>query len=289
MNRDKFIENLRSAREGRGLTQKQVSEALGVSDRTCSKWETGETEPGIEQLCRLGELYGLSPAAFFGEEAPREGSVRSELRALTPVQGMLRTRDIIDEAFDGLEDKGLEIGRRQFEEHDGEAERLHLEPLPVEVPPEGFMGNRIGRADGYLLRCWDRELNFRLLMLPAEAGFAGLMEGSEELGELFGLLRYVKLLLPLMEAGRARQWYDYFSPAHLAQGTGLTAQETEETLKAMERWGFCTRHEVETGAGDHWLYAVGETDQLWGILALARLLLRNRREREEWIKRSERV
>ena len=55
MNRDKFIENLKSAREGRGLTQKQVAEALGISDRTYSKWETGETEPGIELLCRLGD------------------------------------------------------------------------------------------------------------------------------------------------------------------------------------------------------------------------------------------
>ena len=43
MNRDKFIENLKSAREGQGLTQKQVAEALGISDRTYSKWETGET------------------------------------------------------------------------------------------------------------------------------------------------------------------------------------------------------------------------------------------------------
>ena len=37
MNREKFIENLKSAREERSLTQKQVAEALGVSDRTYSK------------------------------------------------------------------------------------------------------------------------------------------------------------------------------------------------------------------------------------------------------------
>ena len=61
MNRDKFIENLKSARESRGLTQKQAAESLGVSDRTYSKWETGETEPGIELICRLAELYGMGP------------------------------------------------------------------------------------------------------------------------------------------------------------------------------------------------------------------------------------
>ena len=61
MNRDKSIENLRSAREKRVLTQKQVSEVLGISNRTYSKWETGEPEPGIELRCRLGEFYGVGP------------------------------------------------------------------------------------------------------------------------------------------------------------------------------------------------------------------------------------
>ena len=291
MNRENFNENLKSARESRGLTQKQVSEALDISDRTYSKWETGETEPGIELICRLAEFYGFAPAGFFKEGTPQEASpIRAQLRDLTPVQAMLRTRDMIDEAFAGMADAGTEISKRRFYDNDTEAERLWLEPLPVEGPPEDFIGNRIGHSDGCLLRCWDKELNFRLLMLPAEKGFAGLMEGAEELGELFGLLRHVRLLLPLMEAGKARQWYDYFSPAHLARGTGLTAEEADDTLKAMELWGLCARHEMATGAGDRWLYTAGETDLIWGILTLARLLLRDMRERrDDRIKRGESV
>ena len=292
MNREKFIENLKSAREERGFTQKQVAEALGVSDRTYSKWETGDTEPGIELICRLAEFYGCAATDFFAEKTPKESNpVRAELRDLTPVQAMLRTRDIIDEAFAGIVDSNLRIfDERLYEEIDGEDLRLLTQQLPVEDPPADFISNRIGLSNGYLRRCWDKELNFRLLMLPTEEGFSGLMEGAEELGELFGLLQHVRLLLPLMEANKAMQWYDYFSPAHLAQGTELTAEEADETLKAMELWGLCSRHEMATGAGDRWLYAAGETDLLWGILALARLLLRDMRERrDDRIKRGESV
>ncbi len=292
MNREKFIENLKSARESRGLTQKQIAEALGISDRTCSKWETGETEPGIELICRLAELCGLSPADFFREETPQEGSpVRSEFRTLPVSRALPRLRDIIDEAFDGQADSALELNKRMIE-GDEEAKRLWMEPVPPEKAPEDFPCAHIGSPDNcsFLIRCWDKELNLRLLMLPAEAGIAGLLEGAEELGELFTLLRSARLLLPLMEAEKDRRWYDYFTPAHLAEGTGLTAEEADETLKAMQLWGFCTRQEVETGAGDHWLYACGSTELLRAILALARLLVRDMRERRDgWAKRGETV
>ena len=62
MDKAKFLENLVSARKKRSLTQKELSDALGISDKTYSKWETGENEPDVETLCRLAAFYGESPA-----------------------------------------------------------------------------------------------------------------------------------------------------------------------------------------------------------------------------------
>ena len=73
MDKNRFSENLTAHRNRRELTQKQAAEALGISDKTYSKWETGETKPGIDQLCRLASYYGKSPATFF-EETPETGS-----------------------------------------------------------------------------------------------------------------------------------------------------------------------------------------------------------------------
>ena len=80
MDKLQFQENLTEARKKRGYTQREVARAIGVSDKTYSKWETGENEPDIDALCRLGEFYGVSPALFF-----REGETAPELEGM-PVE-----------------------------------------------------------------------------------------------------------------------------------------------------------------------------------------------------------
>ena len=66
MNKELFTDNLIRLRKEHGMTQKRLADALGISDRSVSKWETGETEPDISTLCRMAELYAIPP-----EERPR--------------------------------------------------------------------------------------------------------------------------------------------------------------------------------------------------------------------------
>jgi transcriptional regulator with XRE-family HTH domain len=47
--------NLRAAREARGLTQKQVGDALGVTNRDVSRWENGKVEPGARYRQMLAD------------------------------------------------------------------------------------------------------------------------------------------------------------------------------------------------------------------------------------------
>lgn len=53
-------ENIKNLREARGLTQAQLGDAVGVSDKAVSTWESGKREP------RMGVVEKL--AAFFGVE-----------------------------------------------------------------------------------------------------------------------------------------------------------------------------------------------------------------------------
>ena len=55
----KFCKNLREARKACGLTQKQVATALNVVESCYENWEQGRTEPNIETLRKLGELFGI--------------------------------------------------------------------------------------------------------------------------------------------------------------------------------------------------------------------------------------
>lgn len=52
-----FLETLRRER---GLTQREVGEALGVSDRTVSAWETDARSPDIFTLSELAAFYGVT-------------------------------------------------------------------------------------------------------------------------------------------------------------------------------------------------------------------------------------
>ena len=47
-------------RREQGLTQEELGEELGVSNKTVSRWETGTYLPPVEMLQRLSERYGVS-------------------------------------------------------------------------------------------------------------------------------------------------------------------------------------------------------------------------------------
>lgn len=51
---------LKKAREESGLTQKEVSDKLGLKKTTLSGYENGKSEPSMETLVQLANLYGVS-------------------------------------------------------------------------------------------------------------------------------------------------------------------------------------------------------------------------------------
>lgn len=60
MDTGKMGELIRQARKEKGLTQKDVAQHLGITDRAVSKWERGICAPDIALLEPLGELLGLT-------------------------------------------------------------------------------------------------------------------------------------------------------------------------------------------------------------------------------------
>ncbi len=51
---------LKELRTQRGLTQEQLGQQIGVSNKTVSRWETGTYLPPVEMLQALSEFYGVS-------------------------------------------------------------------------------------------------------------------------------------------------------------------------------------------------------------------------------------
>ena len=51
--------SLKSARVNAELTQKQVAEMLGISNKTLTNWENGVSFPPADKVDMLCKLYGV--------------------------------------------------------------------------------------------------------------------------------------------------------------------------------------------------------------------------------------
>ena len=55
-----FCQNLKMIRRESELTQKQVANRLGVVESCYANWEQGRTEPNIDMLRKLGDIFQVS-------------------------------------------------------------------------------------------------------------------------------------------------------------------------------------------------------------------------------------
>ena len=81
-------------RKAAGLTQGQLGEKLGYSDKSVSKWERGEGVPDVYVLKKLTGIFGCSADALLGVEPVENGAEahaqnRRTKRKMIPVLAVL--------------------------------------------------------------------------------------------------------------------------------------------------------------------------------------------------------
>lgn len=57
---------LKERRAALGLTLKQIADAVGVSEATVQRWESGTMNIKYEKVAALAEVLHVDPAALFG-------------------------------------------------------------------------------------------------------------------------------------------------------------------------------------------------------------------------------
>ncbi|MCL2226056.1 MAG: helix-turn-helix domain-containing protein [Oscillospiraceae bacterium] len=70
-------ENLKALRKGKEWTQEEMSEAIGVSPQSISKWERGDTFPDITLLPALANLFKVSVDAIIGMDKINEEEAKT--------------------------------------------------------------------------------------------------------------------------------------------------------------------------------------------------------------------
>ncbi len=68
MDSEKLGKTISEARKKKNLSQKELGDLLGVSNKAVSKWENGESTPRRETLIKLCELLELDKTEILGFE-----------------------------------------------------------------------------------------------------------------------------------------------------------------------------------------------------------------------------
>ncbi len=77
-----IAKNLIFYRKAAGLTQAELAEKINYSDKSVSKWESGNGIPDVYTLVQLAELFGVTLNDLVGEETPVHTQIQLKTKGL---------------------------------------------------------------------------------------------------------------------------------------------------------------------------------------------------------------
>lgn len=57
--------NIRLIRKAKGLTQKQLADAIGLTQSAVSQWEGGEAAPTVQNQLKIAKALGVTARGLF--------------------------------------------------------------------------------------------------------------------------------------------------------------------------------------------------------------------------------
>lgn len=86
-----MLENLKALREAAAVSQKQLAEAIGVSQQSINKYENHNIEPDIETLIQIADFFDTSVDYLIGHT-----SVRHKIENVTAYELNAEESRIVD-------------------------------------------------------------------------------------------------------------------------------------------------------------------------------------------------
>ena len=80
------MNRIRDLREDRDLRQVDVSEAIGIDQRTLSNYETGKTNPESFAIIKLADFFGVTADYLIGRTTVNEISTDDIIKKIDKIQ-----------------------------------------------------------------------------------------------------------------------------------------------------------------------------------------------------------
>ena len=247
-------EQILKFRKEKGLTQRELGEAIGVSSSAVSQWESGGT-PDISLLPALSDILGVTVDALFGRtEARREDmeeTVGKYIASLPEEKRLGRLIFLMRRAsLTGCIDAVADVV--DFDSRDSEM---------TYIAKDGFITAFLSKGQSFLSAAWCEE-----------GVFTDLLSCGENVTRLFSVLSTsgaLKMLSKLYSE----------SPKHrtvgvLAKLAGIAQSEAEEILRQFTELKLTEELELETENGSEKVYAVNLNGAAVPLLVSARFATR---------------
>ena len=264
-NKNIFCDRLTFLRKERSLTQKELADALNVSDKTYSKWETGETEPDMSKLAALADYFDVSPAVFFGADEIDE----TEKFVSDKLDGK-SVPEMVDAAFEIQFHAVRQTAKKAFYmERNGNIE--------YQIPKNRVQDEHSGitaYADKnvYLMMYNGDDANISLSQMPAKDNFSWLGEQSEKPSEYLSFIGDPDVLRCLPHMMNA-SFTENYTADHRAKAAGIDAGKASDLLCRAVELGICCVKTANIGKEEVELFSTQANPMLPAILTLAHLSL----------------
>ena len=266
-----FSEKLTELRKNAGETQDMLGEALGVSGKTISKWESAATEPDLSMLTAIADHYKVSIDALFGREEP--------MTAFEHMKKEIRDSKDCGEFFQ----KVWRFSRGLIFSVWNAAEEYEHPQMAVPIDTLGPAGSEAFRSNyegptAALLNYYTGDIRMGVQVFRNPNSFAWIRDDREALAKLFALFGDPDTFAVLYVLNRA-DFSEDFTSVYLADHAGVTVEKAEFVLETMLTITGLTdtchisRSTVETLEGERVIYNYIGDGALIGLLSLGKILL----------------
>ena len=94
-----FGENLVNLRKGKGVSQEQLAEVLGLARQTISKWELNQSTPDLQYIIKLSEFFQVSTDYLLKGEAEKSGDTYNKGESVKAENDEIKRMPIDESAY----------------------------------------------------------------------------------------------------------------------------------------------------------------------------------------------
>ena len=240
-----IAENIARLRKEHNETQIQLADAIGVSNKTISKWEKGESEPELMYVAAVAEYYGVSIDSLLKEETSGIAD-NNERHGLTYRDAALNC------FYDGIESTFRFMANTMLCQDSAEEEHYPLLPR-TGVSYKGNEGTYTGaQTPEIFIRAHSSpENNMLITLMQNEDNYGWLEREADNLREIFALFAEPNVL-SLIRFIHTDDTPVRMTAEYASEKTGC---DTDHVRKLFERMG-APNEEIEFSDGRKKVYTV---------------------------------